>query len=96
MKKKQTVMFYGVNALSKMPTVSHDFEYAIKTMIDDPKPLNRKSRRAAVKMISSDLDPDKAERYEEEKAKRLQARKEKARKTKADGYLRRRANRLRK
>jgi len=93
-KKKQSIAYGGVGKNGKT-FVSADFGYVGVVSLTDPKPLNRKSRRAIVHEYRS-LEKESNEELLELDAKKKIAAKERRKKVKAAGYLRRRANNLRK
>lgn len=53
--KKQSLAFGGISKLHGTYIVTADLEWLIEASSIDPKPLNRKSRRAMPKMIKKIL-----------------------------------------
>lgn len=54
--KKQTLAFFNISRFNELPFVTNNLEISIEQGIDDPRPLNRKSRRAMPKLINKILN----------------------------------------
>ena len=76
MNRKQEVVFYCVSK-SGLPFMTNDLSRGVIDSMTEPKPVNRKSRRAIIKMIKETIANDskpidiKARRIQKEKKKRL-------------------------
>ena len=86
-RKKQDLGFYGINEFG-IPFITPNFEGAIAMSKNDPKPINRKSRRAMMKLLQG-MENDIEQK--DSKANRLQA--EKKKKTRKASRVSRRLNR---
>lgn len=86
MSKKQEVKFLGIDK-SGQRFVSHAFGFAVMNSINDPVPLNRKSKRAMFKIIQG---MGNVEEQEDSETHRLQ--KKKRKKKRKTSYLSKRLN----
>ncbi len=94
MKKKQSVLYGGIGKNGKT-FVTSEFEYAVAIGLDDPKPLNRKSKRTIFHEYRK-IEKESSAEFLDEVAKKKKTHAISRKKIKAAGYLRRRAQNKRK